>query len=370
MHTLLIGTRKGLFVMSADAHLRWSMVAHHFAGEPVSQTYCDPVTGHWYAALRLGHFGVKLHRSADRGASWQEMGCPAFPPKPTSGFWADDPTPWNVEMIWSFAATGEAHQRRLWVGTMPAAVFYSNDGGLNWKLCESFWHDEKRKQWMGGGNDHPGLHTLLVHPQNSSHLTAAISCGGLWETKDAGTSWQSIGQGFKADFVPPELLDDPNIQDPHRISRCTEQPEVMWTQLHFGLYRSTDGGQHWLQLQGHPEVGDFGFPILADPFNPLRAWVVPAQSDAQRYAPGARMCVARTDDGGQSWKLFRSGLPQQNAYDLIYRHGLALAPAPEGTVLAMASTTGNIWTSHNAGEHWTQLNGYLPPINCLEFAAA
>jgi photosystem II stability/assembly factor-like uncharacterized protein len=140
----------------------------------------------------------------------------------------------------------------------------------------------------------------------------------------------------------------------------------MWTQLHFGLYRSMDGGQHWQQLSGHPEVGDFGFPILADPFNPLRAWVVPAQSDAQRYAPGARMCVARTDDGGQSWNVFRSGLPQHQAYDLIYRHGLTLSP--DGIVLAMASTTGNIWTSHNAGEHWTQLSGYLPPVNCLEFA--
>ena len=366
MEQLLIGTRKGLFVMQPSSQGDWQVQALHFAGEPVSQTYTDPVTGLWFVALRLGHFGVKLHRSADRGASWQEVNCPAFPAKPSQGFWADDPTPWNVEMIWSFAATGPAHARRLWAGTMPAAVFYSDDGATTWTLCESFWLDEKRKAWMGGGNDYPGLHTLLAHPQHPQQLTAAISCGGIWETQDGGASWQSIGQGFKADFVPPELVSDPNVQDPHRISRCLAEPHVMWTQLHFGLYRSVDAGQHWQQLAGAPEVGDFGFPILAHPTNPLRAWVVPAQADTHRHAPGAHMCVARTDDGGASWQVFRSGLPQEHAYDLIYRHGLALAS--DQRTLAMASTTGNVWLSGNAGEHWQQLSGHLPPVACVAFA--
>jgi photosystem II stability/assembly factor-like uncharacterized protein len=365
MESLLIGTRKGLFVMAPDAQGVWVVRGMHFAGEPVSQTFTDPVTGHWFAALRLGHFGVKLHKSMDRGASWQEVACPAFPTKPTTGFWADDPTPWNVEMIWSFAATGPADARRLWVGTMPAAVFYSDDDAKSWTLCESFWLDEKRKQWMGGGNDYPGLHTLLAHPHNDQHLIGAISCGGLWETRDGGGIWQSIGQGFKADFVPPELVSDPNIQDPHRVTICTEQPNVMWTQLHFGLYRSSDAGQHWQQLQGHPHVGDFGFPILAHPTNPLRAWVVPAQADALRYAPGARMCVARTDDGGASWQVFRTGLPQSHAYDLVYRHGLALAS--DAQTLAMASTTGNLWISSDAGERWQHVCGHLPPVACVAF---
>ncbi len=309
---------------------------------------------------------MKLHKSTDRGASWQEMSCPALPSKPASGLWADDPTPWNVEMIWSFAATGPASQRRLWAGTMPAAVFYSDDGAQSWTLCDSFWRDEKRKMWMGGGNDHPGLHTLLVNPANEApHLTAAISCGGIWESLDAGASWQSIGQGFKADFVPPEMVSEPNVQDPHRISRCAAHPQVMWAQLHFGLYRSTDHGRTWQPLAGHPEVGDFGFPIVADPVNPLRAWTVPAQSDALRHAPGARMCVARTDDGGHSWQLFRSGLPQQHAYDLVYRHGIALAN--DRLTLAMASTTGNLWISCDAGEHWQHLSAHLPPVACVEF---
>jgi photosystem II stability/assembly factor-like uncharacterized protein len=366
MNTLLLSTRKGLLEVASGAAQPGQIQAHHFPGEPVSQTFTDALTGHWYAALRLGHFGVKLHRSTDRGTSWQEMACPAFPPKPTQGFWADDPTPWNVEMIWSFAATGPASQRRLWAGTMPAAVFYSDDGAQSWTLCESFWHDEKRKLWMGGGNDYPGLHTLLVNPADESHLTAAISCGGIWESRDAGRSWQSIGQGFKADFVPPELVREPNVQDPHRVSRCTAQPAVMWPQLHFGLYRSEDHGRHWQQLQGHPEVGDFGFPIMADPANPARAWVVPAQSDTHRYAPRARMCVARTDDAGKTWQVFRKGLPEQS-YDLIYRHGLALSA--DGHTLAIASTTGNLWISQDAGQQWQSIGSYLPPINAVAFTS-
>ncbi len=368
MEYLLIGTRKGLFVMAQQPDGPWQMQAHHFAGEPVSQTLTDAHTGHWYAALRLGHFGVKLHRSSDRGASWQEMTCPAFPAKPTTGAWADDPTPWSVEMIWSLAVSrglAGAQSARLWAGCMPAGIFYSDDDARSWTLCESFWLDDKRRQWMGGGNDYPGAHTLVVNPQDARHVTVAISCGGVWETRDAGAQWQLIGKGFRADFMPPEMAEEPNTQDPHRISACLAAPEVMWAQLHFGLYRSQDHGRHWQRLKGHPEVGDFGFPMLADPRNPLRAWVVPAQSDALRYAPHARMCVARTDDGGNSWTLLRQGLPQDAAYDLVYRHGLALAA--DGRTMAMASTTGNLWTSPDAGDTWLQVSANLPPIACVAF---
>jgi hypothetical protein len=365
MDTLLIGTRKGLFVMHADHAGHWAMQSHHFAGEPVTQTLADPRTGHWYAALRLGHFGVKLHCSKDHGKTWQEIGCPALPPKPSSGFWADDPVPWNVEMIWSLTAGGTSQLSRLWAGTMPGAVFKSDDSGASWQLCDALWLDEKRKAWVGGGNDYPGIHTLLRDSRDDQHMTAAVSCGGLWETRDDGNTWQSIGQGFKADFVPPEMVGEPNAQDPHRVSVCAAQPEVMWTQLHFGLYRSTDAGQNWMQLQGHPEVGDFGFPILAHPTNPLRAWVVPAKADALRYAPDARMCIARTDDGGKNWQVFRAGLPQSHAYDLVYRHGLALAS--DAKTLVMASTTGNLWISPDSAEHWQQVSGHLPPVACVEF---
>ena len=366
MTPLLVCTRKGLFVLHLQTAGRWEITAHHFAGEPVTQTLVDPRTGAWYAALRLGHFGVKLHRSDDQGKTWRELPVPAFPTKPTEGPWADDPTPWTVELLWALVAGSADQPGRLWAGCMPAGVFRSDDAGESWQLCESFWLDEKRKQWMGGGNDYPGAHTLIVDPTDANHVTAAISCGGLWTTHDAGSTWQSVGKGMVATYLPPELAGEPNIQDPHRISLCAAQPNVMWMQLHFGMYRSTDQGLNWTKLPAAPEAGDFGFPVLADPLNSLRAWYVPAQADSHRYAPGARMCVLRTDDGGQTWQVMREGLPQQHAYDLVYRHGLALAP--DGRSLAMASTTGNLWMSDNAGESWQLTTAHLPPVAAVAFA--
>jgi hypothetical protein len=367
MHRLLLSTRKGLFELTQRAAGRWDVSAHHFAGEPVTQTFADPHTGAWYAALRLGHFGAKLHRSDDRGRHWRDVSMPAFPPKPTKGLWADDPTPWSVDMVWALAVSPLPQGARLWAGCMPAGVFYSDDGAQSWQLCQSFWNDERRKVWMGGGNDYPGLHTLIVDPRNAAHVTAAISCGGLWTTHDAGASWQLVGQGLVAGYMPPELAHEPNGQDPHRISLCRAQPDVMWLQLHEGNYRSTDHGQHFTRLPTPPEVGDFGFTVLADPHNPLRAWWVPAQADSHRYAPDARMCVLRTDDGGQCFQVFRQGLPQEHAYDLVYRHGLDIAP--DGHALAMASTTGSAWVSESAGESWQVISTHLPPVAAIAFVA-
>lgn len=364
-HTLLIGSRKGLFVVERQAAGRWGIAAHHFAGEPVSQTLADPRTGIWYAALRLGHFGVKLHKSVDRGRRWQEITSPALPLKPARGYWADDPTPWNVEMIWSLAAGGADQPGRLWAGCMPAALFRSDDGGASWQLCQGLWLDERRKQWMGGGNDYPGMHTVLVDPRDAERVTVAISCGGVWITPDAGATWEIAGRGLKAPYVPPELADDPNTQDPHRVAVCAATPDVMWLQHHAGQYRSVDAGRSWTPLPRNAEVGDFGFAVLAHPRDPLRAWFVPAEADAKRYAPEARMCVLRTDDGGATTQVYRKGLPAEGAYDLIYRHGLA--GAADGRTLAMASTTGGLWVSDDAGENWQALSQNLPPVASLEF---
>ncbi len=365
-NTLLVGSRKGLFVLEQRAAGRWDVAAHHFAGEPVSQTLADARTGIWYAALRLGHFGVKLHQSADRGQTWREIASPALPAKPERGPWAEDPTPWNVEMIWSLAAGGADQPGRLWAGCMPAALFRSDDGGASWQLCQSLWLDERRKQWMGGGNDYPGMHSVLVDPRDARRITVAISCGGVWISPDAGATWEVAGKGLKAPYVPPELADDPNTQDPHRVSMCAAAPDVMWLQHHDGQYRSIDAGRSWTRLPRNSEVGDFGFAVLAHPRDPLRAWFVPAQADAQRYAPDARMSVLRVDQAGDRSQVCRTGLPQAHAYDLIYRHGLA--GRADGQTLAIASTTGGLWISEDAGESWHMAGQHLPPVATLEFA--
>jgi photosystem II stability/assembly factor-like uncharacterized protein len=360
MRTLHVATRKGLFVLAQPAAgAPWRLERPHFPGEPVTQVASDGAT--WWAALRLGHFGVKLKRSTDRGASWQEVATPAFPPKPTEGPWSDDKTPWSLDLVWSL----EAAAGRLWAGGLPAGLFYSDDRGDSWTLVRSLWERPERTEWFGGGYDHAGIHSIVVDPRNPRHVTLAVSCGGVWQTHDGGREWTNTSAGMDAgEYMPPERRFDPNIQDVHRLDACPAHPDVLWAQHHCGMYRSTDGGLHWQAITA-PSPSGFGFAVAAHPTDPQRAWFAPAHSDAQRMPADGRMVVNETRDGGASYTAHGRGLPERDAYHLVYRH--ALACAPDGECLAMGSTTGGLWTSEDGGQAWTCVSRDLPPIAALRF---
>ena len=364
MNTLLTGTRKGLFVIHGEG-ANWRIASHHFAGDPVTQLLADPRDGAWYAALRLGHFGVKLRKSTDQGTSWQEIAAPAFPPKPANGPWADDATPWNVDLIWALAAGGADQPGTLWAGCMPAGLFKSEDGGASWVLNTALWEEPKRRGWFGGGYDHPGIHSVLVDPRDARHLTVAVSSGGVWQTRDGGARWALSASGMRADYMPQESAFDENIQDVHCMVQCAAQPDALWVQHHCGIYRSADGAQIW-QAIAAPKPSGFGFAVACDPRDPQRAWFVPAQADVCRIPVDGRMVVMRTDDGGATFRVLAQGLPQSHAYHLVYRH--ALDVAGDGQTLAMASTTGGLWVSADAGETWQALSRDLPPVAVLRFA--
>jgi hypothetical protein len=357
---LMFCTRKGLFELRCVG-TAYDVRAIHFPGEPVTQFHRESKSGAWFAALNLGHFGVKLRKSTDEGETWTEAVCPAFPEKPNTAEWSDDPTPWSVGHIWALADDGAG---TLWAGCMPAGLFRSRDGGDSWQLVRPLWFQAVRKTWIGGGNDHAGIHTILIDPRNPQHVTIAVSCAGLWATKDGGETWRNIGNGQRAGHMPPEKATDPGVQDPHRVALCISQPNVWWMQNHFGLYRSEDAGENWSHIES-AKAHEFGFPIVADPRNPQRAWMVPTQADTHRYAPDGAMSVARTDDGGRTWTQFRNGLPQRHAYHLIYRHNLALAD--DGTTMAMGSTTGGVWISGDAGETWAQVDVALPLVSAVSW---
>jgi photosystem II stability/assembly factor-like uncharacterized protein len=142
----------------------------------------------------------------------------------------------------------------------------------------------------------------------------------------------------------------------------------MWQQNHFGVFRSTDGAKTWQdvgQKKGDkPGVVHFGFPCSVDAKNPDRCWLVPATSDERRYAVDGALCVARTDDGGKSWNLLREGLPQENCFDVVYRHGLDV----KGDLVAFGSTTGNLYVSENRGDSWHCVGSNFPPISSVRFA--
>lgn len=352
--TIWVGTRKGLFAVKKGA-AGWQLGSPRFPGEPVSQFARDTKTGACYAALRLGHFGVKVWKAESADGEWKEVAAPAFPPKPAEGEWADDATPWTVDMVWGL----EASNGTLWAGCLPAGLFKSSDGGAGWQLVESLWEREERKEWMGGGYDLAGIHSIAVDPRDADHVTIAISCGGVWQTRDGGRTWANTSKGMIADFMPPERQEDGNIQDVHRLAQCTAKPEVLWAQNHFGIYRSVDGGMQWTRIRA-PQPTDFGFAVAVHPREADTAWFVPAHSDQQRMPADGRMVVTRTRDGGASFETIGDGLPERDAYHLVYRHGLAVSA--DGNTLAMGSTTGGLWVSEDGGAKWQCLSRDLPPI--------
>ncbi|CAB3642551.1 hypothetical protein LMG22037_00419 [Paraburkholderia phenoliruptrix] len=377
---LLVGTRKGLFVLQGDGEGGWTLGEPHFVGEPVSMVLPDPRDGSLYAALNLGHFGVKLHRRRAGMKEWEECAVPVYPPQPADETHTGDgvctspdhasatvPCPpgpaWTLQQIWSLETGGPNEPGVLWAGTIPGGLFRSDDGGDTWVLNRSLWDRPERREWFGGGYDAPGIHSVMVDPRDSRHVTIGVSCGGVWQTIDGGASWRVSAEGMEADYLPPERRGDANAQDPHRVVQCAANPEVLWTQHHCAIFRSTDGAAHWQRIEAQPS--SFGFAVAVHPHEPDTAWFVPAVKDQCRIPVDGQFVVTRTRDGGRTFERFSNGLPPAPAYDLVYRHGLAVDDS--GTRLAMASTTGALWTSDDGGESWHLISAHLPPAYCVRF---
>jgi hypothetical protein len=355
-----IGTRKGLFEV-ARRNSGWEVVASHFLGEPVSALLADGET--IWAALDLGHFGTKLWRR-DGAGEWHELAAPVFPPKPENV--EDDPHPWSLIKIWALEPGGVAG--RLWAGTMPGGLFRSDDGGASWALNDVLWRMPERKQWMSvAGGEAPGIHSVLVDPRDPSDVRVGVSTAGVWASHDAGRTWRIINQGMRNDYMPPERQGEPIVQDVHRLARCAARPEILWCQHHNGVFRSEDGGETWREITAI-RPSNFGFAVVAHPRDPLTAWFVPAIKDERRIPVDGKLAVARTRDGGKSFEVLSRGLPQRHAYDLVWRHGLAIDGS--GARLAFGSTSGGLWVSEDGGESWSMPEARLPPISTVRFAPA
>ncbi|MEM7124340.1 MAG: exo-alpha-sialidase [Pseudomonadota bacterium] len=351
---LHIATRKGLFAASRR-HSGWSLSLIGFAGDPVTQVL-QITGGPLLAALRLGHFGTKLHASDDGGRTWREVAAPAMP--------ADADTDLAVDLIWCLEETGTGFGH-LWAGTIPGALFRSSDAGETWAMNRALWQCNERQAWWGGGYDHPGIHSICVDPNDTGHVTLAVSVGGIWQTSDGGGTWRLTANGFVADYLPPAIADDPKQQDPHRLVACQSDPRRLWTQHHCGIWRSDDGGDAWQAVTAEAP-SRFGFAVVVHPKDPDTAWFVPAESDVKRIPAAGRFVVLRTHDGGASFDVLDQGLPKAPAYDLVYRHALDIDAS--GRRLAMGSTTGALWISDNGGDTWELINAHLPPIAALRFA--
>jgi len=389
---ILLGTRKGTIIFDRiNSTWRPRPIAH--AGIAVCYAARDSRDGTLWTSLDHGHWGPKLSRSRDGGATWDDISSLKYPNGaryivkylPTPDFNPESPSAQaeygnaTVLKIWNIAFGNSNQPGRLYAGTIPGGLFVSDDGGDSWELNRPLWNHESRggdlfagdatsvNLWNGTpasidyGVFEPGIHSIIVDPRDSNHMYVAVSTAGVIETVDGGQSWHSRNQGMLNDYMP-----NPESEwghDPHFVTSCPNQPDHLWQQNHCGVFYSNNGANSWKKVSV-PDIGvNFGFPIAADANDGRTAWVVPASADSERMAIDGGLFVARTTDGGQTWQTFRSGLPQDNAYDIVLRHGLDVSD----DCLCFGSTTGNVYLSEDRGETWQSLGNNFPPIYSVRF---
>ena len=384
---ILVGSRKGTFI-AEKAGGRWLPRLAGHAGMGVNFVARDPESGTLWAALGHGHWGAKLSRSTDGGASWSDATQIKYPegarhlvpPAPSED---DDPQAPPKKAILKDATLLKlwviafGPKGRIYVGTIPGGLFVSSNGGESFELNLPLWNHESRggnlfggdgsatTHWFGTpaaeGEFAPGIHSIVIDPRNPERVLVAISTAGVLETSDGGKTWRSRNKGLVMDYQP-----DPEAEwghDPHAVELCPGAPDHVWMQNHCGVFYSADGAATWRKVSRPDNGVHFGFPVAADAKDGKTAWVVPGVSDMQRMAIAGKLFVARTEDGGETWKELRKGLPQDNAYDVVYRHALGIS----GDKLAFGSTTGNLYVSEDRGESWTAIANNLPPIYSVRF---
>ena len=357
MSTLaLVATRKGLFQITKDLVIE----PLAFIGDPVTMVLTNKTNGDWFAALNLGHFGVKLHHSSDSGINWTEIGVPSYPSEanPEKGD--------SLDLIWSLEFAEPGNANKLWAGTIPGGLFYSDNKGKTWQLNQPLWQLKQEHNWAGGGYDQPGIHSICVDPRDHRAIRVGVSVGGVWCTLDNGKSWSNVAKGMRAEYMPPDMAYDPHIQDPHRVVQCSGSPDHFWSQHHNGIFSSNDSCEKWVEFEGL-KPSSFGFGVAVHPQDPKTAWFAPGVKDECRIPIDAKLVVLRTKDGGQSFESLSDGLPSISSYDLVYRHALEVDST--GEKLLMGSTTGNLWISENQGNTWSCLSNYLPPIYAVRFVS-
>ncbi|MBK6742267.1 MAG: exo-alpha-sialidase [Hydrogenophilales bacterium] len=389
---ILLGTRKGTVIFDrVDSTWRPRPIAH--AGIPVCYAARDARDGTLWASLDHGHWGPKLSRSRDGGVTWQDLSSLKYPDGarhivqmlPTPDFDPAAPTGQPaykdaaVYKIWNLAFGSAGQPGRIYAGTIPGGLFVSDDGGDTWTLNRPLWNHASRggdlfaggatseNQWGGTpasidyGVFEPGIHSIVIDPRDPLHMHIAVSSAGVLESRDGGQTWGPRNRGVTNDYLP-----NPEAEwghDPHFVTACPAQPDHLWQQNHCGVFYSADGAQTWTKVS-QPEAGvHFGFPIAVDARDGRTAWVVPARADMARMAIDGGLFVARTTDGGKSWQAFRAGLPQENAYDIVLRHGLDVS----GDCLCFGSTTGNVYLSEDRGETWQCLGNNFPPVYSVRF---
>jgi len=351
MTELLVGTKKGLFLLEGDTGSGFEIKTRAFPGEPVDFATRDPRTGRAFATVTSPFYGPKIFYTDDpEGAGeWQQAGGVALP---EGGEQA-------LERIWVIAP-GEG-EGTVYAGGDPGVLFESHDGGASWAINEGLWEQPSRKDWQPGGGG-LCLHSISTWPGDPDKLAVAVSAAGMWLTDDGGRSWRRGNEGLNPRYLPDDASDEVrNARCVHHVERSPSRPERLFMQFHGGVYRSDDAGGSWTAI-GEGLPSDFGFPLTVDPADPDSAYVIPLVADMDRVMPEGRVRVYETRDGGSSWNPRGDGLPAENAYLTVLRQAFNHTGAGDGLQLYFGATSGELFGSGDAGATWTTVAPRLPPV--------
>lgn len=361
---LLVGTRKGAFLLTADGtRQQWTVSGPHFAGWEMYHLKASPVDpNRIYASQSSAWFGQLIQRSDDGGVTWNPVGN-SFPyiGVPATHRWYDGtPHSWEFKRVWHLEPS-LTDPNTVFAGIEDAALFRSADAGLSWHELPGLRTQESGPHWQPGAGG-LCLHTILLHPTDPNRITIAISAAGAFRTDDAGLTWRPINRGLYSKYIPDPTAEVGHCV--HHIAMHPVRPDTLFMQKHWDVMRSDNAGDQWHKISGNLPT-DFGFVIDVHAHEPETVFVVPIKSDSEHFPLDGALRVFRSRSGGNDWEPLTRGLPQQNCYVNILRDAMAVDTLdPCG--LYFGTTGGQVYASSDAGDFWSAIVHDLPPVLSVE----
>ncbi len=369
---LLVGTVKGAFYLGTDnKRKKWKLEGPHFLGNEVNHWVLDPRTRKtMLVAAVTGHLGPTVFRSTDSGMTWKEATRPPAFPKAAEGQQAP-----AVKRTFYLAPGHESQPGVWWAGTVPHALFKSEDDGVSWDPVvgfNSYIEGLRAKNEMYFGETPGGAitHSILIDPRDAQHMYVGLSTGGTFETSDGGRTWRGLNQNVSVvDFFPEKFPE--YGQDPHCVVMNRANPDRLYQQNHCGVYRLDRPGERWERIGENlpKKVGDIGFGVVTHPRDADTVWVFPMDGTEvwPRTSPEGKPAVFKSENGGKSWKRHAKGFPSEQGWFTVFRQALK-SDALDPLGLYLGTTAGEIWVSRDEGESWKPVVSYLPRILSIEVA--
>jgi photosystem II stability/assembly factor-like uncharacterized protein len=361
---LLVGTRKGAFVLTADGlRRRWQVDGPLFAGWEIYHVSGSPANpDRLYASQTSGWFGQTMQRSDDGGRSWETVGNDfTYDGVPGTHQWYDGTQhPWEFARVWHLEPS-PTEPETVYAGVEDAALFRSDDGGSTWSELSGLRLHTSGPSWQPGAGG-MCLHTIVLDPSHPDRIFAAISAAGVFRSDDAGGTWRPVNRGLHSQGIPNPDAEVGHCV--HRIAMHPSRPDVLFMQKHWDVMRSDDGGESWREVSGNLP-SDFGFPIAVHAHQPETVYVVPITSDQAHFPPDGKLRVYRSRTGGDEWEALTEGLPQSDCYVNVLRDAMAVDTLdPCG--LYFGTTGGQVYCSDDAGDTWSPIVRDLPSVLSVE----